>query len=158
MTSSRAQAIELPSASAAATRALGARLGKVYRADAIVYVAGELGVGKSTFVQGLIGGCGVKDPVVSPSYALIETYPVAAGTICHIDLFRSTYAREWLDAGLGETISSCCLCLIEWPAKGAMLPPPDLHVGIQDGDDSARTITLQDCTAQGTRWLRAASL
>lgn len=147
---------KLSTEGAAQTQELGARLGRAFPGDAVVYVSGGLGVGKSTFARGLLGGIGVTEPVPSPSYALAQIYPSRVGTLCHVDLFRSTYAREWLDAGLDETIAGCSLCLIEWPDRGAMLPPADLHAAIADAGEQSRSIEFVDMTAGGSKWFQAA--
>jgi len=94
---------------------------------AVVNLSGELGAGKTTFARGFLRGLGVSGPVRSPSYTLVDIYPVAGLTVRHVDLYRLRDPAELDTLGLREWARPGNLWLIEWPEKGAgHLPPPDL--------------------------------
>lgn len=96
-------------------RRLGADLVKRFDAGDTVLLEGQLGVGKTTLVRGMILGLGWKQEVRSPTFNLISEYPTKP-PIMHADLYR---LRSWHNIGLEDYIDTH-LCLIEWPdrAKG----------------------------------------
>jgi tRNA threonylcarbamoyladenosine biosynthesis protein TsaE len=94
-----------------------------------LYLKGELGAGKTTFVRGLLRGLGYQDKVKSPTYTLVESYNFEKFTIYHFDLYRFKGEHEWDDAGFREYVNETSICLIEWPEKaGGILPEPDISI------------------------------
>lgn len=140
-----------------ATAALGARLAAALPAQAVVHLQGDLGAGKSTLARALLRALGVRGTIRSPTYTLVEQYPLATGGLAlHLDLYRIADPGELEFLGLdGEAVR---LWLVEWPERGqGALPAPDLVVALAvDGD--GRRITLQERSAAGRAWLRAAGM
>jgi tRNA threonylcarbamoyladenosine biosynthesis protein TsaE len=134
-----------------ATEALGRVLAATRTASAAVHLHGDLGAGKSTLARALLRELGVQGPIRSPTYTLVERYPVPGGEAWHLDLYRIGNAGE-LDF-LGLDGGEATLWLVEWPERGAAaLPAPDLHVHLaQDG--SGRLARLEGGTATGRNWL-----
>ena len=94
-----------------------------------LYLKGELGSGKTTFVRGLLRGLGYQDKVKSPTYTLVEPYSLEKFTIYHFDLYRFKDETEWDDAGFREYFNNTSICLVEWPEKvGHILPKPDISI------------------------------
>ena len=94
-----------------------------------LYLKGELGAGKTTFVRGLLRGLGYQDKVKSPTYTLVESYSFEKFMIYHFDLYRFKGEHEWDDAGFREYFNETSICLIEWPEKaGGILPEPDISI------------------------------
>jgi tRNA threonylcarbamoyladenosine biosynthesis protein TsaE len=94
-----------------------------------IYLAGELGAGKTTFARALLGALGVGARVKSPTYSLIESYAADGLAIHHLDLYRIAAADEveWL--GLRDLAVGRHLWLIEWPERAAAaLPAPDIRI------------------------------
>ncbi len=123
-----------------ATSAAGGSLARTIRADRIdslvIYLVGDLGAGKTTFVRGLLRGLGHSGRVPSPTYTLIEPYDVAGYTVSHIDLYRLRSPDEVDALGLAELGGSETLMLIEWPENGGdRVPPADLRVELGLGSD-----------------------
>ena len=119
----------------------------------VVYLQGDLGAGKTAFCRALLRSCGVTGRIKSPSYALLETYKVSNLYFYHLDFYRFSDPREWLDAGFRDVIRPDAVVLIEWPEKAAgLLPPPDLHLDLNYAD-SGRDVTLVAHTPQGQQWL-----
>ncbi|MBO9716334.1 MAG: tRNA (adenosine(37)-N6)-threonylcarbamoyltransferase complex ATPase subunit type 1 TsaE [Pseudoxanthomonas sp.] len=136
-----------------ATEALGRLLANTRPPIAAVHLHGDLGAGKSTLARALLRELGVQGPIRSPTYTLVERYPVPGGEAWHLDLYRIGDAGE-LDF-LGLDGDEAALWLVEWPERGAAaLPAPDLHVYLaQDG--SGRLARLEAGTAAGEGWLAA---
>ena len=139
----------------AATSALGASWAKSLAAPLVVYLQGDLGAGKTTFTRGLLHGLGHTGAVKSPTYAIVESYPLPAFTLHHFDLYRFTAPEEWDDAGLDDLADGHSICLIEWPQLGeGFAPPPD--IGIHLGHtETGRLATLNAHTETGQKSLEA---
>jgi tRNA threonylcarbamoyl adenosine modification protein YjeE len=102
-----------------------------------VFLEGELGVGKTFFVQKLLHALGVPERVKSPSFNLLNTYPLKCGLVAHhFDFYRLTHPRDWLGSGLEPCFEGPDMVLVEWPQR-AWLPAPDwhLHWSFQDTVD-----------------------
>ena len=105
--------------------------------QAICYLMGPLGAGKSTAARAFIRKMGVQGPIKSPTYALLEPYELAdgAGTprkIGHWDLYRLGNPEEIEQLGFRETVSEPGVQLVEWPEQGAgYLPWPDVAFHLQ---------------------------
>ncbi len=95
----------------------------------VVYLVGDLGTGKTTFVRGFLRGLGHHGRVPSPTYTLIEPYDVAGYAVSHIDLYRLQSAAEVEALALAELCGRGMLTLIEWPDNGgSRVPPADLRI------------------------------
>ncbi len=137
----------------AALAGVAQALGRVMGSSGIVYLEGDLGAGKSTFVRALLGARGVGERIKSPTYSLIETYPVAGNSAHHLDLYRIANADELEWLGLPDLLDESTLLLVEWPERAAgALPPPDLRVLLQHAG-SRRDLALESCTATAGKWL-----
>jgi tRNA threonylcarbamoyladenosine biosynthesis protein TsaE len=103
------------------TRALGAALAEGLRAQGLpaglLLFRGPLGAGKTTLIRALIAGLGVAGPVRSPTYTLIEPYPLAGGDLFHVDLYRLRNPAELDDLGFADLLDGRSLCLVEWPER-----------------------------------------
>lgn len=143
-------------ADAAATDALGAALARTRPVPAVVHLLGELGAGKSTLARALLRALGVAGAIRSPTYTLVERYPLAGGgEAWHLDLYRIANAVELEYLGLDA--DEAVLWLVEWPEHGGgALPPADLVVALAvEGDGRRARVTAG--TASGQAWLAAMS-
>ena len=142
-------------ADAAAMEAFGARLAGTCTGGALITLQGELGVGKTTLVRGLLRALGHAGKVKSPTYTLVEPYEIGARRVYHFDLYRLGAAQELEDIGLRDYLDADALCLVEWPERaGGALPVPDLHVAIEYAG-AARTVVLDARTERGRVLLAA---
>jgi tRNA threonylcarbamoyl adenosine modification protein YjeE len=122
-------------------------------AFAALYLTGELGAGKTTFARGFLHALGVEGPVRSPTYTLIEPYPVGALTVLHVDLYRLRDPGELETLGLREWAREGCVWLIEWPERAqSRLPPPDLALAFSVAG-SGHDIEASAHSALGQAWL-----
>ena len=124
-------------ASAAETRALAAELAVELPPDLTLALHGDLGVGKTTFVQGLARGLGVKEQVTSATFAIYSVYQGAKTKLVHLDAYRLETGHQLESLLLEEFLTSPWCLAVEWPEKtGAWLPATAWHVtlSIVDGD------------------------
>ncbi|MDO5505734.1 MAG: tRNA (adenosine(37)-N6)-threonylcarbamoyltransferase complex ATPase subunit type 1 TsaE [Pseudoxanthomonas suwonensis] len=137
---------------AAATDALGAALAASVPARAVLHLHGDLGAGKSTVARALLRALGVTGPVRSPTYTLVERYPVAGGDALHLDLYRIGDPGELEFLGLDA--ADARLWLVEWPERsGPALPSPDLHLFLAL-DGGGRSARLTAGSSNGEAWLQ----
>lgn len=123
--------------SAEATRQLAAQLAAALPADTTLALHGDMGVGKTTFVQGLAHGLGVREQVTSPTFAIYSVYQGAPHKLVHLDAYRLERADQIEALLLDEFLVSPWILAVEWPEKtGAWLPAGAWHVtlSIVDGD------------------------
>ncbi|MDC7676857.1 tRNA (adenosine(37)-N6)-threonylcarbamoyltransferase complex ATPase subunit type 1 TsaE [Asticcacaulis machinosus] len=123
---------------AAATEALGARIGQTLKAGDIIYLTGDLGAGKSCLARGLIRSRTKPDQdVPSPTFTLVQTYEAEGVDIAHFDLYRLTDPEEVYEIGLFE-LAEDHACLIEWPQRLGHLGFEDyLEIHLEAGQDDA---------------------
>ena len=147
----RAVVLDLPDA--AATMRAGSALAAALAGGMVVTLDGDLGAGKTTLVRGVLRARGVTGAIKSPTYALVEHYPLSSIYFYHVDLYRFTDASEWEDAGLSECFRSDAVVLVEWPSRAAsILPLPDLALALAfDASGRARTLQVRAHTARGER-------
>jgi tRNA threonylcarbamoyladenosine biosynthesis protein TsaE len=125
------------------TLELGRSLAKSLGNNAVVYLSGQLGAGKTVLAKGFFEAHGIPaSRVTSPSYSLINRYNTDP-PLHHVDLYRIENQIELPDLGIDEIMEEPGLTLIEW---GERLGPghrePDLKIEIEVGDDDSREIKL----------------
>ena len=140
-------------ADAEATAHAGARLARCVQPGMVITLDGDLGAGKTTLVRGLLRAAGVTGPIKSPTYDLVEHYPLSSIYFYHIDLYRFTNADDWENTGLSECFRDDSVCLVEWPSRAAgLLPVPDLALTLEwPGGDTGRLLHARAQGAAGER-------
>jgi tRNA threonylcarbamoyladenosine biosynthesis protein TsaE len=143
--------LHLPDAHA--TDVLGHALAATRPQPAVVHLHGDLGAGKSTLARALLRALGVTGTVRSPTYTLVERYPVEGGEAWHLDLYRIGDPGELDFLGLDE--GGAVLWLVEWPERGrGATPAADLDIRMAiDGDGRSAELIAGSSTGQG--WLGA---
>jgi tRNA threonylcarbamoyladenosine biosynthesis protein TsaE len=147
---------ELPSP--ADTDALGAALAQSRPAGPLVaWLRGDLGAGKSTLARALLRALGVEGAIRSPTYTLVERYPLSEGEAVHLDLYRIGAPGELDFLGLDDLRAEASLWLVEWPERGgAALPAADLEISLAQAG-AGRRAELRENSEKGRRWLAALS-
>lgn len=132
------------------TRSIGERLGELLETGDVVLLQGELGAGKTTFVQGIARGLGFGGSVSSKSFVLLGEY---AGRVklYHADLYRLDDPDQVLDLAL-EEIAADGVLVVEWPerAEGA-LPEDHILVRFEVTDEDHRAIRFEACGERASR-------
>jgi tRNA threonylcarbamoyladenosine biosynthesis protein TsaE len=134
-----------------ATRAVGGAIAELARPGDIVLLAGELGAGKTAFVQGFGRGLGVPEQITSPTFVLARDYDDGRLPLHHLDVYRLDQMREVFDIGLPEVLDDGGVTVIEWgDAIVPSLPADFLEVRLTFGaDDDERTVVVR---AVGPSW------
>lgn len=110
--------------------ALAFELGTNLERGEVVWLTGELGAGKTTFVRSLVRGLGVATPATSPTYALVHRYEGPRGVVYHVDCYRLKSPDEAHDLDW-ETLAAAEVLLIEWPERaGEWSPRPSRKVSL----------------------------
>jgi len=126
---------------AEATQQLAARLGACLRTGDVVALYGELGAGKTCFVQGLAAGLGIREHVTSPTFILVRTHP-GTPALCHADAYRLSSPEELEDLGLEDLLAEAVLA-VEWAENiREALPTDRIEVALRILDDDARELTF----------------
>lgn len=145
--------MELSLADADATETLARALAATQPQSAtVVFLRGDLGAGKSTLARAWLRTLGVAGAIRSPTYTLVEHYPLpAGGKALHMDLYRIGDAGELEFLALDDVEAT--LWLVEWPERGARaLPAADLEIALTLSG-AGRTAGLKAGTAIGCDWL-----
>lgn len=128
-----------PEETIAAGRALAARLSP----GSTVALQGQLGAGKTRFVQGLVEGWGGTETATSPTFTLVHEYPTPRGPVFHLDLYRADSAGEVWSAAHDELDAPDGMVAMEWADRFPELTPPHaVRVTIADAGKGRRTITI----------------
>jgi tRNA threonylcarbamoyladenosine biosynthesis protein TsaE len=137
--------LDIISHSSAQTQRLGMRLGELLQGGELLLLDGQLGMGKTTFTQGLARGLEITDVVSSPTFTLLKEYagrprpvaPAAEGKetdaapavmgppLYHFDLYRLDDPEEILDLGFEDYFYGSGVCVVEWADKADMLWPDE---------------------------------
>jgi len=116
------------------TLALGRTFASSLAPGDVIALEGTLGTGKTQFVLGVCEGLGVRGPVSSPTFALINVYSAHCGSLVHADLYRINTLAEVAELGLEEYFNGRSICFIEWADRvPGVLPPNALIVRAQHG-------------------------
>jgi tRNA threonylcarbamoyladenosine biosynthesis protein TsaE len=134
--------LQIISSSADQTRAVAAALARQLRAGDVVVLSGDLGAGKTTFVQGAAGALGVQSHVTSPSFVLVREYHGRARLV-HVDVYRLSSLQELIDLGYEEVFAPDAITFIEWgDAVSGLLPEERFEVDIRGAADDVRRIAI----------------
>jgi tRNA threonylcarbamoyladenosine biosynthesis protein TsaE len=142
---------ELRAETADDTRAVGEVFAALLRPRDAVILTGELGAGKTTFVQGIARGLGVTDRVVSPTFTLVREYHGRL-EVAHVDVYRLERIQDVVDLGLEDLGDGEAVLLVEWgDAVEEVLPTDHVTIELTGGDDDeARRLVL---TPGGPTWV-----
>jgi tRNA threonylcarbamoyladenosine biosynthesis protein TsaE len=136
--------------SADATRAVAAALAEQLVPGDLVLLVGDLGAGKTAFVQGLARGLGIEEPVTSPTFTIVQEYEGRL-RLAHVDVYRLDRVQDLYDLGFDEMIDDDGVTVVEWGDLVAQaLPTEHLLVRIEPG--TADTERVLDLSFHGARW------
>jgi tRNA threonylcarbamoyladenosine biosynthesis protein TsaE len=132
------------------TDAAGERLGTTLGPGDVVALSGELGAGKTVFVQGLVRALGVTSGATSPTFVLVNEYRGRL-PVHHVDAYRTPSLAELLDLGVEEMMDGDGVTVIEWADRlEPVLPARAVRVRIAGVGDEPRHITIDDRRRDGS--------
>jgi tRNA threonylcarbamoyladenosine biosynthesis protein TsaE len=137
--------VDFISHSAEQTRRIGERLGRLLRSGDVVCLEGDLGSGKTCMAQGLGRGLGVATPITSPTFIIVNEYPLLNSRyrFYHIDLYRVESVAEARATGLEEYFYGDDVCAIEWAeCAREILPSERLWITLHHLGESKRRVRL----------------
>lgn len=128
----------IDSGSAADTRRAGVDFAASLSPGDVVALVGDLGSGKTTFIQGVVSGLGLDNEVTSPTFALVHEYGQPPEVV-HIDCYRETSLQRWIALGITDYFDGAAVCLIEWPeVLASILPEETIELRFSLGSDEQR--------------------
>ncbi len=130
------------------TMEIARRMGGLLKPGDVLCLYGELGAGKTCFVQGLARGMGITSRVNSPTFTIVKEYP-GVPPLYHFDVYRLANIEELIDIGFDEYIAGDGVCVIEWADKiETALPADRLDIKLNASSPGEREIVL---LAHGSR-------
>ncbi len=142
---------EIISRSEAETEAFAATLARELPPGAVIALDGDLGAGKTVFSRGFARGLGITEPVSSPTYTIVQEYPLPGGKgmLYHLDLYRIANSASALAFGVDEFLDDPeSTALVEWPERiEDIMPGSAWLVEIRHLSDTERKITLKRSAA-----------
>jgi len=133
----------------AETLAFAGRVHRAMPSGGVVFLRGNLGAGKTTFVRGWLRAAGFSGPVKSPTFTLVEEYSFEDRVVYHFDLYRVNDPEELEWMGFRDYLRPNAVCFIEWPERGeGLLPPADLEIGLEIAG-TGRIADIAGGTARG---------
>ena len=127
----------------------GENLSASLKSGGVVYLDGNLGMGKTTLVRGILRGLGYIGPVKSPTYTIVEPYEFENQDVFHFDLYRISNPEELEYMGIRDYFKDGALCLVEWAEMGeGVLPKPDLVVHLEL-IRNGRSVSIEPKTSYG---------
>ena len=130
------------------TRELGRKIGERANPGDVYALNGELGVGKTTFTQGIAEGLGITEPVCSPTFTIVQVYEEGRLPFYHFDVYRIEEPEEMEEIGYEEYFYGKGLCLVEWASLIEEILPEDsrevlIEKDLEKGFDYRR-ITIRE--------------
>lgn len=131
------------------TRNAGFEFAKQLVGGEVILLKGELGAGKTTFMQGFAKGLGITKNIISPTFIIMRSYELSEAikvrTLYHADLYRIEDEKDIYDIGLLDVMGDdASIVAIEWPEKmGSLLPKDHIRIHIEYKGEHERTITIQ---------------
>ena len=129
--------------SAEQTISLGRRLGGIVRPGELLLLVGDLGTGKTTFVQGMAEGLGLDRRARSPTFTMVHTYEGGNFPLVHADLYRCDSSTDVFDLGLEELFAPPAVGAVEWGEKALPIAGDDyleVEFAWEAAGDDLRTI------------------
>jgi tRNA threonylcarbamoyladenosine biosynthesis protein TsaE len=124
----------------------GQRIGRTLETPAFVGLSGPLGSGKSVLARAIGAGAGVREPMPSPTFTLLQRYPASRGRrLVHLDLYRIESPDELWEIGWGQLPDDDEIVVVEWPERAGTHLPPDrwlVELAVPVGEPHVRDVEV----------------
>lgn len=124
------------------TEAVGVALGKCIAAGTVLAYEGDLGAGKTAFTRGLARGLGIKEPVTSPTYTIVNEYLSGRIPLFHFDMYRLSCADDLFDIGWEDYLERGGVCAVEWSENVTEAMEDAVPIRIEKTGENSRRITI----------------
>ena len=125
------------------TEALAFALAQKLSAGSIIAYEGDLGAGKTAFTRGLARGLGIREPVTSPTYTIVNEYLSGRLPLFHFDMYRLRCADDLFDIGWEDYLDRGGICAVEWSENVAEAMTGAVTVRIEKTGEDTRRITVE---------------
>ena len=127
------------------TVVLAEKLAKDLKGGDFLAFYGDLGAGKTTFIQGLAKGLGIEKRIISPTFIIMRHYKLPKGNFYHVDLYRTQSRHDLLGIGLDQIIQDeNNIVALEWSEKiGDLMPKKRIEIRLKYLDDNQREINIR---------------
>ncbi len=137
----------IETASPAETFAFGEGLGREAKPGTVIALLGDLGVGKTVLTQGIAAGLGITEPVVSPTFTILQVYEEGRLPFYHYDVYRIGDPQEMEEVGYEDCFYGEGVCIVEWADLiGELLPEDTIRITIEKDPERGfnyRRITVE---------------
>ncbi|MCD7863452.1 MAG: tRNA (adenosine(37)-N6)-threonylcarbamoyltransferase complex ATPase subunit type 1 TsaE [Lachnospiraceae bacterium] len=137
----------IETASPAETFAFGENLGRDAKPGTVIALLGDLGVGKTVLTQGIAAGLGITEPVVSPTFTILQVYEEGRLPFYHYDVYRIGDPEEMEEVGYEDCFYGEGVCIVEWADLiGELLPEDTIRITIEKDPERGfdyRRITVE---------------
>ena len=125
------------------TEALGAALAKRLQPGTVIAYLGDLGAGKTAFTRGLARGLGIREPVTSPTYTIVNEYLSGRLPLFHFDMYRLSCSDDLFDIGWEDYLERGGVCAVEWSENVADAMADAIQIRIEKTGEDSRRITVE---------------
>ena len=125
------------------TEALGAALAEKLQPGTVLAYTGDLGAGKTAFTRGLARGLGIREPVTSPTYTIVNEYLSGRLPLFHFDMYRLGCADDLFDIGWEDYLERGGICAVEWSENVAEAMTDAIRICIVKTGEESRKITVE---------------
>lgn len=124
---------------------MAAEVARLLEPGTVLALHGDLGTGKTTFMQGIGAALGVNQPLTSPTFTISNEYQTPAFKLVHMDLYRLNSADDLLAIGYAEYLEDGAVVAVEWPERAKeLIPATAIHLYFELGDElEERRITVE---------------
>lgn len=127
------------------TQEYAKQFAKTLKRGEVLCFYGDLGSGKTTFIQGLALGLGIENRIISPTFIIVRTYNLNSANFYHIDLYRASSTDDLRSVGIDEILSEKqSIVAIEWAEKlKELLPQKRIELKFETVDKDKRKISIE---------------
>ncbi len=117
---------------------------KVFKPGDVIVLVGDIGAGKTTFVSLFCKAVGIKEQVISPTFAIVAEYQGTDFRVIHIDTYRLEHVNEIFDLGIENLFSDDAITMIEWGERiEELLDREHYRLTFDDSNDEFRNIKCE---------------
>ena len=134
--------MEIRSASREETKALGREIACSLSPGTVIALFGDLGAGKTTLIQGIAAGLGVKEPITSPTFTIVNEYHSGRLPLFHFDLYRLSDEEELYEIGWEDYLNRNGVCAVEWSERAPTFFSDCVRISMMRGETEQERVVI----------------